>query len=280
MMCDRCGKPDLALAAAAVSKLGDFKYWRDPTPLELEFGDVERIATETNDLEVSIASAAKPDAKAIVAEVVKQAMAAVKSGDTVAVASISADHAALAKTLKAATARAVDAGRQQVFAQYRKQTGKKLAALPPRKNPRLSAKYLAGKSEIQAEAVAQKAQTAAKVMAMSQIGRGVDDSETLEQVVSATVEKYLIGVARGEAREGIAVGRLLAAKDTADEIESVVYSALLDTECCDVCFEADQGDPYGPEGLGSAPNPDCIGDQYSENGIVCRCVELIIYQKG
>lgn len=272
-MCEKCR--EIALAQTALDKVGELRFWRELTPIEREFGDIERVATEINESEVAIATAAANPLRDIVREVVVAAVKAVKAGDFEAAAKIPKPETTdLESALKAAIGEAIDTGKRQVFDQYRKQTGEKLA-LPPRLKPKLVAKYLRAKSAAEADRLVSSALAAAQNMALKQLGRGLaPDSETIETFVKSTVEKVLEEIAREDAREANAAGRRMAAEDTANEIESVVYTAILDTNVCESCEELD-GEEYGPDEIGKAPNPDCSGAPYAG----CRCAEVIIYRK-
>lgn len=279
-MCDSCRQNTpvkvIKLAASAVDAAGDLRFWRELTPIELEFGDIERVSTEINDSEVAIATAAANPLRDILRDIVAAATAAVKAGDFEQASKIERpDTAELESALKSAIGAAIDTGKKQVFDQYRKQKGEKLA-LPPRLKPKLVAKYLRAKSVTESDRLVHAAIDAAQKMAMSQLGRGIAvDSAAIEKFVVSTTEKLLEEISRDDAREANAAGRRIAAEDTANEIESVVYTAILDTNVCDSCEELD-GDEYGPEEMGKAPNPDCEGALYAG----CRCAELIIYKKG
>jgi hypothetical protein len=279
--CKACARPGghggtegLRLAAAAVEAAGDLTFWRAQTPVELEFGDIPRVAADFNAAELAIAEAVRDPLKAVVRALATDALAAVKKGDTVAIAALTADPADLTAALKGAIGSAIDAGKVQVFDQWRKQTGRKLAK-PPRVRPKLAAKFLAGKAVTQAEHLVNEARAAAQKMALSELGRGAYDADTLEAFVTLKAESLLVAMAREDAREAVGIGRLLAQEDTKGDIESVVYTAILDSNVCDVC-ESRDGDEYGPADMGQAPNPDCEGALYAG----CRCAEIILYRKG
>lgn len=269
------GQNPLQLAEAAIENVGDLKFWREQTPIELEFGDIERVARDVSDSEVAIAAAAATPLRSAVREIVSAALAAVKANDIGKAAAIPKPSAEeLAKALKAANGQAIETGKRQVLDQYRKQRGDKLA-LPPRLKPKLVGKFIAGKSVVQAETLINESIAAAQKMALTQIGRGIADPVTLETFVTAAAEALLKTMARDDAREANGMGRRIAAEDTAADIESVVYTAIMDSGVCEEC-EALDGNEYGPDELGQAPNPNCLGALYAG----CRCAEVIIYKKG
>jgi hypothetical protein len=275
-MCNKCRAtvPDLSLAEAAVKAVGDLVFWRDQTPTELEFGDIPRVAKDVNDSEVAIAESVSGPLKIVVRQLVADAIAAVKSGDPAKVTAIKADDTEVKSAMKDAIGKAITVGKQQVFDQYRAQTGNKLA-LPPRVRPKLTAKIITSKSAAQAEHLVGEARAAAQKVALEQIGRDAYDADLLEAFVVSKSEELLKTMAREDAREANGLGRLMAAEDTKADIESVMYTAIMDNGVCSVCQDQD-GDEYGPDDMGKAPNPNCEGALYAG----CRCAELIIYKKG
>lgn len=252
----------------------DRTFWRELTPRELEFGDLPRVASDIDHAEVAIAKAASPEVHDLVRTILADVLRAVKVGDMTAVSGLSADSAPLARALKASTGEALDAGKQQIRDARDKQTGTKLA-MPPRRNPKKAKQYLAAKTSVLAQHVVDSALTAARKLGISQVARGAADAETLEAVITDAAEKTLLSVAVEAAREAIAVGRFLAISDMSDEIETLVYTAILDDRVCEVCSAKD-GEEYPVSEAGQAPNPDCYGEVY---GNVCRCAEIAVFRK-
>lgn len=82
---------------------------------------------------------------------------------------------------------------------------------------------------------------------------------------------WIDNVAAKGANEAFADGRRDGYDKYADEISSVQYSALLDSNTCDNCSDADgqQGDT--PDDIPDVPNPDCDG------GDKCRCVHVYVF---
>jgi uncharacterized protein YicC (UPF0701 family) len=273
-MCRACREQAVALAADSLPS--ERTFWRDLTPAEMEFGDIPRVASDVDSAELHVVTAVKPAVKELVAGVVAEAMKAIRARDMRTVTDLPSDYEAVTKAVKAAAGSAIDAGKAQVFDAYRAQTGHRLA-LPPRKNPRLTAAYLNAKAEIQAAAINAAAKSAAQKAAISQIARGVEDRETLEALTTTAAEQSLVATAVETAREGIAVGRMLAIQDTENDIEAVIYTAIMDTNVCEVCMSADQTEYATLAEAADVPNPDCVGEQY---GNVCRCNLIVVYKKG
>ncbi len=73
------------------------------------------------------------------------------------------------------------------------------------------------------------------------------------------------------ANEAFADGRDAGYEKYADEISSVQYSALLDSNTCDTCGDADGEEGDTPDDIPDVPNPDCDG------GDKCRCVHVYVF---
>lgn len=84
-------------------------------------------------------------------------------------------------------------------------------------------------------------------------------------------------IASSEINEGFSLGRVTGAADVKDEIETVVYSAILDDKVCDVCEaldgkEFDITDDAYDENM--PPNPNCQG------GDACRCTYIYVLKQA
>lgn len=273
-MCERCvTQGALVLSDSVTDSLKRFRFWREPTPLEVECGVFE-LADAIDAYEVDIAKRAALPAKEIVRALVVDASRAVKESDAAAVSRVTPPPLTdLIAAIKEGQKAALEEGRRQVLEQRRK--ARTELALPPRKNRRLAKGFLSAKAEAEADRIASAAVSEIRRVGLSQVARGVADSETMEEAALAIIEKAVASAATSAARECIAVGRFFAIQDVAQDIEKVVYTALLDANVCDVCADKD-GSEYDPEEAGQAPNEDCIGEVY---GNVCRCSELVQFYK-
>jgi phage gp29-like protein len=95
----------------------------------------------------------------------------------------------------------------------------------------------------------------------------IDAGETLDDQSDGWIDN---AAAKG-ASEAFAAGRNDGYEQYADEISSVQYSALLDTNTCDTCSGADGQEGDTPDDVPDVPNPDCDG------GDKCRCVLVYIF---
>jgi hypothetical protein len=270
----KAGIDAIWLAQLAVNAVGDLVFWRELTDKEREFGDIPRVYKDVQAQELAIAVAINKPVGEMVRALVVDMSKAIKAKDTLAVNAVTVDTSAVRVAIKQAIANAIMVGKQQVFDEYRRQTGHRMA-LPPKVRGKLTAKLVAGKASAEADRIGNEARAMAQKMAYDQIGRDVYDPDKLEEFVRATAEQIVKQTAMSDAREANGVGRILAAEDTAGDIESVVYTAVMDNGVCDVC-EGQDGDEYGPDEMGQAPNPDCEGALWAG----CRCAEIIIYRKG
>lgn len=263
-----CGARELAEAIAPVAR-----FWRQPTERELACGILE-LADALDSAEVDIAAKAAGVVHDMVRALVVDTVRAVREGDAAAIARVTApSSAAIAANIRQGMQEALDAGRKQVIDQ-RKAT--RMATLPPRKSRKLAKDYLNAKAEVEASRITQAATDAAKARAIGQVARGAEDATAIEEASQVAAESTLARAATNAARESMAVGRLFAIQDLAAEIESVIYTALLDNSVCENC-EAMDGEEYGPEEAGKAPNDDCLGQL---GGSECRCAEVVVFRKA
>jgi hypothetical protein len=94
---------------------------------------------------------------------------------------------------------------------------------------------------------------------------------TIEGELDGQSDKWVDGIASKGANEAFADGRSDGYEEHADEIGSVIYSALLDINTCPACADADGAEGATPEDIPGAPNPDCDG------GDRCRCVHVYVF---
>ncbi len=93
----------------------------------------------------------------------------------------------------------------------------------------------------------------------------------IEEDLDDQSDKWMDGVAAKGANEAFADGRSDGYEEHKDEIQAVVYSALLDLNTCEACAAADGKEGATPEEIPDVPNPDCLG------GDRCRCVHVYVF---
>lgn len=89
--------------------------------------------------------------------------------------------------------------------------------------------------------------------------------------LDAQSDKWIDGAASKGANEAFADGRQEGYEEYRDEIQAVIYSALLDFNTCPNCANADGAEGRTPEDIPGVPNPDCDG------GDRCRCVHVFVF---
>lgn len=94
---------------------------------------------------------------------------------------------------------------------------------------------------------------------------------SIEDDLDGQSDKWIDGAASKGANEAFAEGRADGYEQHKDEIQSVVYSALLDINTCENCAAADGEEGATPEDITDVPNPDCDG------GDKCRCVHVFVF---
>lgn len=94
---------------------------------------------------------------------------------------------------------------------------------------------------------------------------------TIELELDDQSDKWIDSTAAKGTNEAFADGRQAGYEEHADEIKSVMYSALLDMATCDVCSAADGEEGATPDDITAVPNPDC------EGGDRCRCVHVYAF---
>ncbi len=98
-----------------------------------------------------------------------------------------------------------------------------------------------------------------------------EDILAIEGDLDEQSDKWIDGVASKGANEAFADGRQDGYDEHADEISSVIYSALLDINTCEQCADADGQEGDTPDDIPDVPNPDCDG------GDKCRCVHVYVF---
>lgn len=94
---------------------------------------------------------------------------------------------------------------------------------------------------------------------------------SIEEELDGQSDKWIDGAASKGANEAFAEGRQDGYEEHKDEIQSVIYSALLDMNTCEACAAADGQEGATPEDIPDVPNPDCDG------GDKCRCVHVFVF---
>lgn len=271
-MCDHRHET-LELAESVLDMAGGLALRREPTQLEWEFGDVERISKDFDKAEAIIVKAAAPVVKKMVTQLMKEAEPLIKAGDSAGIAKLQASYLPeLTTVLKDAVEKIEKMGEKQVRDQAKRQ-GVNLADSKRKSNLRDVLAYLWGRAELKAELIKSTVQSMVQGVASRMVVQGVEkvsQASITAAILSGT--KTLIASAVELGREAYGMGRLYAFDEVKDLVEFVVYSAILDNNTCDVCLPLD-GEQYPASEAGKAPNDGCLG------GDRCRCFEIYIFRR-
>jgi hypothetical protein len=133
-------------------------------------------------------------------------------------------------------------------------------------------KFLASRAKAASNAMAAKLKNAVVFEGMGQIKQGTALRTAMEGAMSSLSQKELLTAIGNVIPEGFGFGRSSQAKDMADEIGRVQYSALLDQNTCEACSKED-GDEWDYED----PKTDefAAGNRQCEGRGRCRC--LLVY---
>lgn len=91
------------------------------------------------------------------------------------------------------------------------------------------------------------------------------------QTLDEQSDRWIDAVGSKAANNAFADGRSDAYEQYKDEIERVIYSALLDINTCEACADADGQEGETEDDVPDVPNPDCDG------GDRCRCVHVYVF---
>ncbi len=266
-MCERC---------LSIIENAPRIYRRPLTAIELEWGDVDNVRDAMESAEEAVIRSGKPVIAKIVEQLVSEYEGVVKRGDIAGVSKVKPSYTSdLAAAFKVAQGAAVRKGKRQIR-EFIKSKGVELAVKKP--HPLKDADKRAAYLDARADAVSEQVQTQISasvqrtVLAAAATGEW---DETIAETIADTAARSLVASAYEIGREAFAAGRLYGYEEIKQEVSYVVYSAVLDEKCCDVCASMDGRVFEDPdEGFDAAPNADC------EGGISrCRCYPILILDR-
>ena len=157
------------------------------------------------------------------------------------------------------------------------ESGVRGPGMTPPTPPPSSAQHIQQQADLAAQRIAGAAQgkAAERVLAHGVTPPGGDDA--LGEAIDNAGEYAALRTA-GSVQRVLQLGRADQAKDMRGSIANAIYSAILDSNTCDVC-ESRDGDESTDidEAAGWTPNPDCEGAAYDRE---CRCLTLFEYDQG
>ena len=246
------------------------------------FLDLADITATFDTTKTAVKDATAATRAALVAELVKRAMAAAAKGQVDKFAAGAPPMVdALTADVQKALAVFFDAGRTQVAAELQRQRkgepwsaqSIRMADLPP-ESP--SSPSVAGLDALkaQAQAVARSIAQAVQAAAAMQAGRVAAGTPVTEEAMAAMVQRESDAAAlryAGAASDFLSMGRAAEAQAQRSDIEDAVYSAILDDRVCEVCEPRDGETTTDIAAAESwTPNAECMG------GDRCRC--LTVYE--
>lgn len=140
--------------------------------------------------------------------------------------------------------------------------------------------HLLAHAKLQSASAGDKLLASAQAEALRLRRLGWDDDEIEEALavhLGELSDGWISRLADQAVNLGFSLGRATEAEDSRDDISVGVYSALLDSSCCDSCSSKDglefslDSDAYEAN---LPPNVDCAGRDS------CRCVMLYVAEEG
>ena len=285
-------------------RLAEGKTWRDPHGIEL-FVDLAEIKDGFDTAGESVRSATAETRAAMTNEIARRATGAATPA---AIASAPPPMLGrLSNDVRGVLAAAYQRGRQQVADELSRQkagqpvvsellksregkrrttsealrafaeSGVRGPGMTPPTPPPSSAQHIQQQADLAAQRIAGAAQgkAAERVLAHGVTPPGGDDA--LGEAIDNAGEYAALRTA-GSVQRVLQLGRADQAKDMRGSIANAIYSAILDSNTCDVC-ESRDGDESTDidEAAGWTPNPDCEGAAYDRE---CRCLTLFEYDQG
>jgi hypothetical protein len=92
----------------------------------------------------------------------------------------------------------------------------------------------------------------------------------LERDLEESSTQYAERAANGSTNAALNLGRTAEAEEWAEEVQQVVYSAVLDSNTCGPCEDADGEEGKSDDDVTPVPNSAC------EGGSQCRCIHIYV----
>jgi HK97 family phage portal protein len=192
------------------------------------------------------------------------------------------------KTVRGLLDQAFGAGRETVAAALEAGGAKGLAGVPRGVNLKAAAGAYAERLDALTSATLTKLANDVQARAVGRLAElvllGVDQDadapaskskpasfwKRLEEDLEESSTLYAERAASGSTNAALNLGRTAEAEVWKDEIKRVVYSAVLDSNTCQYCIDADGEEGATDDDLPSVPNGMC------EGGSKCRCIHIFI----
>ena len=253
------------------------------------FVELAEVASRFDDAKTAVRMATQRVRDKLVGIVIERALAAQKAGKLAQFAAQQPPMVdALRDAIKPVLAGFVEAGREQVSGELerqregrpvveealeRREAGMRVAAAEKKRKAQPLPdpdEAVDEAAEVAARAIAAQTQ-AAVAGAVLRSGSGVPmDPAGMAELATRESDAAALRMA-GVASDLMNLGRATEAAEQAQDIETAVYSAILDGSLCDNCAPMDGSETTDlSEAAGWTPNPNCLG------GDKCRCI--VVYE--
>lgn len=169
-------------------------------------------------------------------------------------------------------------GQEQIKKELQSQRSVLKAAEPPfepLENIAMIREFLRTRSKATAGVLSSKLRAAMAWEALRQVKEGAVDRAALIAALTGLSDKELIATAKFSVSEALNFGRQAEARIEADDIDRVVYSALLDENSCGPCADLDGREYEFPSAEWDEVAPPYKGCEGKDR---CRCVGVYVYK--
>lgn len=256
-------------------KLTEFTPARHPRGVEVHVAFKE-INDKLNDSEEQFVEAAKKVQDKQISKIVDMVVKDIKEGQVEKISTIDIPYRdQMADVLEKVLLDLFNYGQDQVKAELQKQRGKIKAQEPALGDIGAAKEFLKTRAKATASILASKLRATMAWEALRQIKGGMIDRAALSAALTALSDKELFAIAKFTVSEAFNFGRQAEAKAEADDIDRVIYSAILDTNTCGPC-----GDQDGREFKFPSSEWDEVAPPYKEceGQDRCRCVGVYVYR--
>lgn len=258
-------------------RLTEFHPHRHPRGAETHVAFAE-IVDKLNSSEEKFVNAAKEIQERQISNIVDRVVSAVEKGNLEQVPGIDVPYRdRMSRAIEKILTELFDYGREQVKEELKKQRALvKAQELPPLGQGDVKAivEFIKARAIATANVLGSKLRAATAWEALRQIKAGVVDRVAMSAALTELSDKELVATAKFSVSESFNLGRQAQAKEMSDEIDHVIYSALMDDNTCGPCSDLDgrefkfdaEWDDVAP------PYKGCEGQDR------CRCVGVFVYK--
>lgn len=166
-------------------------------------------------------------------------------------------------------------GQKQVESELDKQRSAVQGREPAKKAVPSPEQFIKTRAAATANVLGSKLRAAMAWQALRQIKAGAVDRAAMTAALTELSDRELVATAKFSVSEALNMGREAKAREMADEIGRVQYSALLDENSCGPCAEQDGKEFDYPSAEWEEVEPPYRGCEGQDR---CRCVGVYIYK--